>query len=314
MVIQQLSALIISVVSLLIIATSNPTSIQSLRQKAYNGSNLKIEKNLPKGQNYEQSIVSYKSEGLKIYALLTVPKGTPPAGGWPVIIFNHGYITPEEYQTGQYYASYIDAFARNEFMVLEPDYRGHGSSQGKPSMAIYSPDYTIDVLNAIGSIKKFKKANPKKIGMWGHSMGGTVTFRALVISKDIKAADIWAGVIGNFQDLIAFRHPQEREQLLAEKTKQQLFDKYGNLSKNPKFWASIDPITYIKDISIPIQLQHSVSDNQVPYTLSQKLFDTLQRNGKKTVLYSYQNDDHNLSNNLDTALARSVAFFKINLK
>jgi len=29
--------------------------------------------------------------------------------------------------------------------------------------------------------------------MWGHSMGGEITLRAMVVSRDINAGVIWAG-------------------------------------------------------------------------------------------------------------------------
>ena len=51
---------------------------------------------LDRGANYRRYYASYFSEGLRIYALLTVPFGEPPAGGWPAIVFNHGYIPPDE--------------------------------------------------------------------------------------------------------------------------------------------------------------------------------------------------------------------------
>ncbi len=53
------------------------------------------------------------SEGLKINGLLTIPLGQPPAGEWPVIIFNHGYITPKEYRTTERDVAYVDNLARN---------------------------------------------------------------------------------------------------------------------------------------------------------------------------------------------------------
>ena len=121
---------------------------------------------------YDPLLVSYESDGLKIYALLTVPNGDEPATGWPVVIFNHGYIPPAQYRTTERYVAYVDAFARNGYIVFRSDYRGHGSSEGEARGGYGSPDYTIDVLNAVSSIKRFPDADPNRIGMWGHSMGG----------------------------------------------------------------------------------------------------------------------------------------------
>ncbi|GBL38352.1 hypothetical protein EMGBD1_20390 [Anaerolineaceae bacterium] len=63
-------------------ATPHPLSIAALRQGEYPGSRLALEQPLEAGINYARSIVSYQSEGLKIYALLTVPFGERPAAGW----------------------------------------------------------------------------------------------------------------------------------------------------------------------------------------------------------------------------------------
>ena len=38
--------------------------------------------------------------------------------------------------------------------------------------------------------------------MWGHSMGGYITLRAMVIDADIKAGVIWAGVVASYPDLV----------------------------------------------------------------------------------------------------------------
>ena len=75
----------------------HPLTIEYLRQGDYPVSEIVIEEILKPGLNYNRYIASYLSEGLKIYALLTVPFGEKPASGWPVIIFNHGYIPPDQY-------------------------------------------------------------------------------------------------------------------------------------------------------------------------------------------------------------------------
>ncbi len=302
----------------------NPLSVDYMRKQDYPGSDIVIEQTLPSGSNYNRYIASYKSDGLKIYALLTVPQGNPPAGGWPVIIFNHGYIPPEQYRTTERYLAYTDAFSRNGYIVFKSDYRGHGNSEGTADFPEYSPSYTIDILNAISSIRKYKEADPDRIGMWGHSMGGTITLRSLVVSQDIKAADIWAGVVGTYQDLDQNHHGRYANRshpspLPGELTRRPngrtlLAQQYGDINTNPQFWQSIDPMTYLKDITAPIQIQHGTADEEVPYILSQKLDSALKNAGKTVEFYSYEGDDHNLSNNLNTALQRSVDFFDKYLK
>jgi len=187
--------------------TLPPLAIFAMRQRDYPGSDLVIERTLSPGRNYQQYVASYQSDGMKIFALLTVPNGAKPATGWPVIIFNHGYIPPTVYRTTERYVAYVDAFARNGYIVFKPDYRGFGSSQGTPVSAYGSPNDTVDVLNAVTTMQRYANADPNRIGMWGHSMGGNITLRALVIDPRIKVAVIWAGVNATYKDLLENWHP-----------------------------------------------------------------------------------------------------------
>jgi len=321
----------------------SPLSIESMRRHEYPGSDLVIEQTLEPGSNYQRLIASYKSDGLKIYGLLTIPDGNPPAGGWPVIIFNHGYIPPEQYQTTERYVAYVDAFARNGYIVFKSDYRGHGNSEGKPEGAYYSPAYTIDVLNAVSSVKKLKdpenpsaspstlSSEPKgsgsfvdstRIGMWGHSLGGNITLRSMVISKDIKAGVIWSGVVGTYEELLTKWsrsrpwQPSDKEiESHVGSIRANLIEKYGQPQDNPEFWQSIDPRSFLQDISGPLQLHVGLSDEEVPPLFSESLKNDLENQNKSVELYAYEGADHNLSSpSFELAMQRSIEFFDKYLK
>ncbi|HZE87413.1 MAG TPA: alpha/beta fold hydrolase [Methylomirabilota bacterium] len=295
----------------------NPLSIETMQKKSYPGSNLVIEQTLQPGSNYDQYIASYKSDNLKIYGLLTVPQGTKPKNGWPVIIFNHGYIPPSVYKTTERYVAYVDAFARNGYIVFKSDYRGNGSSEGNPEGAYYSPAYAADVLNALASLKQYKDADPKRIGMWGHSMGGNITLRSLVVDpKDIKAAVIWGGVVGSYDDLmnhwirqVPFQ-PDPTQMALRNNYRSRLIKQYGTPQSNPTFWQSIDPSFYFSEIAAPIQLHTGGLDEEVPVAFSQSLFEKLKKAGKVVQYYNYPGGDHNISSpNFELAMQRSIDFF-----
>lgn len=296
---------------------SHPLRVDVMRQATYPGSDIVIEQVLEPGVNYDRYVASYLSDGLKIYALLTVPQGVKPATGWPVIVFNHGYIPPEIYRTTERYVAYVDAFARNGYIVFRSDYRGHGFSEGEAAGGYGSPAYTVDVLNAVSSIKRYPDADPERIGMWGHSMGGSITLRAMAVTDDIKAGDIWAGVVAPYPDLI-----ERWRSLLGRPTptpsaetdqrrrwREELVDWYGSPEENPEFWAAISPSSYLTDLSGPIQLQHGTADTSVPIEFSQELYDSLQAAGIPSTLYIYPGDDHNIAANVGIALQRSVDFF-----
>jgi uncharacterized protein len=291
----------------------NPLQIEYLRERDYPGSDVTIEQTLTPGANYKRYIASYRSDGLKIYALLTVPDGPKPATGWPVIIFNHGYIPPQIYRTTERYVAYVDAIARSGYIVFKSDYRGHGSSEGQAEGGYSGPEYTIDVLNALASMKRYPDADPNRIGMWGHSMGGQITLRAMVVSKDIKAGVIWSGVVGTYTDLMYnWHHRTTGEYVPTQRDRhwrQDLFDTYGTPEQNPQFWASVSPNSYVSDLSGPLQLHHDVNDGEVPFAFSQELFDEVEAVGGTVELYKYPGDDHNLTQSFSQAMQRSIAWF-----
>ena len=301
---------------------SFPLNIQAMRTRSYPGSTIVIEQVLEPGSNYTRFIASYQSDGLKIFALLTIPQGTIPEKGWPVIVFNHGYIPPEQYRTTERYIAYVDSFARNGYIVLRPDYRGHGESEGTPEGAYYSPAYTVDVLNAVSSIQKHLAANPKRVGMWGHSLGGNIALRSIVTKiGDIKAAVIWGGVVGSYDDLVnRWRRvvpwqPSTREIALRRSSRQQIYEMYGSPSANLEFWNAIDPTAHVDEITTPVQIHHGTADEEVPVAFAQSLYDKLKKAGKVAELYTYEGGDHNISDPFfTTAMNRSIEFFDKYLK
>lgn len=298
---------------------THPLMIEIMRQQEYPGSEITIEETLEAGVNYDRYVVSYLSEGNKIYALLTIPQGEKPASGWPVVIFNHGYIPPSQYRTTERYVAYVDAFARNGYIVFRSDYRGHGSSEGEASGGYGSPAYTIDVLNAVAAVKTLPETDPNRIGMWGHSMGGQITLRAMVTTSEIKAGVIWAGVVASYPDMLERWRRRDGNSDEATPTpdptnprrrwRQELVETYGSPEDNPEFWASISPNSYLSDLSGPIQLHHGTADDSVPVEFSETLQTEMEAAGQPVELYLYENDNHNISNNFESAMERSIQFF-----
>ena len=290
-------------------------SIAAARQKTYPGSALSVQQTLRAGSTYSRQVVSYQSDGLKINALLTVPVGKVPRGGWPAIVFNHGYVPPNVYRTTERYVAYQDAFARAGFVTLKSDYRGHGSSQGEALGGYYTPGYTNDVMNALGSLKQDGRVNPARIGMWGHSMGGFLSLRAMVIDRSVKAGVIWGGVVGDYDQMMTGwnNRPPASIPVRVLNIRKAAVAKYGTPKANPKFWNLLSANTYLRDLGGPIQLHIGSADEEVPVAFHTALAGQLRAAGRPVQSYVYPGDNHNLSGNLGTALSRSVAFFKANL-
>ncbi len=295
----------------------HPMEIEAMRRGSYPGSEIVIEKELERGVNYRRYYAWYLSEGLRIYGLLTIPLAQMPEGGYPALVFLHGYIAPAEYRTTERYLAYTDWLSRYGYVVFKIDLRGHDRSEGAANGAYSSPGYTVDVLNAVASLQQYPQVNPDKIGMWGHSMGGFLTLRAMVISKQIKAGVIWAGLVCNYPDMFYRWRP-----LLSSSTPSPVFrgwradwiEKYGTPEEDPEFWRSISANSFLADLSGPVQLHHGTADTNVPLVFSEELAVDVQDAGGVAELYVYEGDNHNLSNSFITAMTRTVNFFDAILK
>ncbi len=288
-----------------------------MRRGSYPGSDIVIEQELERGANYRRYYAYYLSEGLKIYALLTVPDGDAPPGGWPGIVFNHGYIPPDVYRTTERYIAYVDRLARAGYVVFRIDYRGHDRSEGEATGAYGSPGYTVDALNAVSSLQRFPGVNPDKIGMWGHSMGGFLTLRSMVITGQVKAGVIWAGVVGSYEDMMYnWRRsaPLPTPSTSARRWRLDWVQQYGSPEQNPNFWDSVSANAFLADLSGPLQLHHGTADVEVPLEFSEKLVQQGAAAGQTIELFTYPGDDHNLSGYFSLAMNRTIEFFDRYLK
>lgn len=294
-------------------------TIPHLRQRSYKSSLAELTK-LSEDPNYTSYLTSYSSDGLRVNGLLTKPKGEMPEGGWPAVIFIHGYIPPTQYQTTQNYVDYVNYLARNGLVVFKIDLRGHGKSEGEPGGAYYSPDYIIDALNAYVALQASNFVKKDNIGLWGHSMAGNVVMRTLAVKPEIKAAVIWAGAVYTYSDLAEYGIDDNSYRPPVVTTpranrRQELFNSYGQFNPEHPFWKQVPATNYLLDIKGAIQIHHAIDDTVVNIGYSRGLDNLLDRTQIPHQLFEYQTGGHNLTGvSFTQAMGRSVEFLKTNLK
>ncbi len=289
-------------------------TVPFLKSRQYKSSLANLE-NISTSPNYSTFLTSYQSDGFKINALLTKPAGEIPSGGFPAIVFIHGYIPPNQYQTQTRYIDYVDYLARNGFAVFKIDLRGHGESEGTPGGGYYSSDYVIDALNAYSALQSSDFVNPKKIGLWGHSMAGNIVLRAMAARPDIPVSVIWSGAGYTYIDLSEYRiqdqsyqpQPSDSER---QRKRQQLRVLYGDPSEGNPFWKQVAPTSYLNDIKGSIQLNHALDDDVVNINYSRNLNSLLNSTSIPHELHEYPTGGHNISGaSFGTAMQNTVAFF-----
>lgn len=269
--------------------------------------------------DYTSYVTDYISDGLRIYGLLTKPSGAMPQGGWPAIVFVHGYIPPTQYKTTSNYVAYVDYLARNGFVVFKIDLRGHGESQGTAGGAYYSSDYVIDTLNARAALASWDSVNPKRIGLWGHSMAGNVLMRSFAAAPDIPAVVIWAGAGYTYVDLLSYRisdmsyrpPPANTER---QRKRQALRDAYGEFDASSPFWKQVAVTQYLPDLKGALQIHHAVDDDVVSIEYSRNLMKLLDATAIVRELHEYPSGGHNITGaSFTKAMERTAGFFRTRL-
>ncbi len=295
----------------------NELTVAALRELEIEGSDILLEQTLANGYNYSQYIASYTSDGNKIYGLLTIPFGDPPEGGFKAIVFNHGYIPPSTYVTTERYVAYVNALASNGFVVFKIDMRGHGDSEGESQGSYFSPGYTIDAISALKSLQRMSVIDPEGIGMWGHSMAGNLTLRAMLMEPDVKAGVIWGGAVYSYDDLTQYAisdpsfSPSAAQTTGTRRMGQVLRETYGQPNTIEPYWQAVSLTKNIQYLEAPLQLHHAVNDDVVNIGYSRDLSRILTENGKFHEFYEYDGGGHNISSPyFEDAMLRTILFFQ----
>ncbi|MGH7721854.1 MAG: alpha/beta hydrolase family protein [Candidatus Dormibacteria bacterium] len=291
-----------------------------MRARPYPASRLTTVRSDGDQGGYVNTVVSFVSDGLTEYSLLSVPDGRRPQAGWPVVIVSHGYIDPRTYRTDDgSYAQFIATFARAGYMVLKPDFRGHGRSQGVPEGGYLSPVYTYDLLNLISTVRLDPRVDRTRIGLFGHSLGGYEALRAMVISSDIRAVVFMSAVVGSLSDIFfnwstVTPTPTAAPPPVQQQVAQSLIAARGTPRTDPTFWNAASPINYVGSSSAAVQIDLDVSDSQVPRLFSDHLYAALRAAGSSLVDYRmYPGDDHQFTRNRAAVLANIMSFYRAHL-
>lgn len=315
-------------------------TVPYLRQQTY-ASQLEDLNQIAQNINYTSYETSYVSQGLKINGILTVPTGKPPDGGWPAIVFVHGYIPPKQYNRQQDYVAYVDELAKSGFVIFKIDLRGNEDSQGDPSGAYYSSGYVTDTLNAYAalqvnafatpsaipsptsvtrnstvSVQPSVVINPNKIGLFGHSMAGNIVMRAWAVKPDIPVVVIWSGAGYTYEDLAKYKlHDTSYQPISSDsaalRSRQKIIKLYGDPDLKKSFWHDIAPVSYLSDLKGAIQIDQAQDDTVVSIDYNRDLMKLFDKTSVPHVMYEYPTGGHNITGvSFNQAMQHTVEFYK----
>ncbi|MCB8942697.1 MAG: alpha/beta fold hydrolase [Ardenticatenaceae bacterium] len=299
-----------------------PFTLEGLRQRDYPGGAIEYWATMAETADFTQYYVAYPSDELTITGMMHVPTG---AGPFPVIVLLHGYYERDQYYAGADTWQTAEFFAREGYLTIAPDYRSWGASD--VGLSLFHTGLVVDVLNLLSALDSVPQADTTRIGLWGHSMGGGMTTKILVVDDRVQAAVLYAPNSADDGDLIGRWGPgclpgQSLEaedrcnpgEMIPVGTDEALLEMYFAAAADPAALQRVAPYYHLDAISVPVQIHIGTADGailtQTPPEWSAKLYEGLLAAGKEVMFFEYEGAGHYFEG-ADWSLFhdRALAFF-----
>ena len=289
-------------------------TIEGLRARDFAGGTIEVRGTYTTTATYTRYYIAYPSDDpppgsghpLTITGVMHLPHGKGP---FPVVILNHGYIPPERYWSGADTLYAADYLAQHGYLTVAPDYRGWGGSDRSDDFLRVG--LTIDVLNLVSSLPSLPQADTERVGMWGHSLGGGLTTRAITVDPRIKAAVLYGPISADDWEVIRrfgsgtwMYDPRDPDQRA-----------FSQAVRDRKYLQQTSPINYLDFVTAPVQIHQGTADDVTPPRWAEAIRDALESAGKDVEYYAYEGQGHALHGQSWTLFMERVTdFFDRHLK
>jgi len=234
-----------------------------------------------------EQLVVKAHDGSTLYATLLLPEGKTSAAGVPLIVNPYGGPGPQGVRNSWSDGLLFDELlAQHGFAVLHADNRGTGGRGRAFAQAAYrnfGPVQLEDQLTVVDSaLAQYPQLDPKRLGWWGWSWGGTFTLYAMTHSERFRAGVAVAPVTDwrNYDSIYTERYmglPAQnatgyRDDSVvnsAAKLKGRLLLAHGTGDDNVHIENSVQFIQKLIEAGIPYDLQiyprktHSIAGTDV---------------------------------------------------
>jgi uncharacterized protein len=308
-----------------------PYTIEGLRKHKFQSGKITVRETLLETDVFTRYLIEYPSDGLTITGILQVPKtGEPP---YPVIVMNHGFFSRTIYRSGDGTDRAAEFLNRRGYLTVSSDYRTWADAE--TGVSLYYSGLAIDVINLMNAIPSIPEADPERIGMWGHSMGGGVTLKVLTIDPStgsgrtsVKAAVLYSSVSADFADIIERWGPGclgdvlegeiaygcNSSDVIPLTLPDDLITSYFNSVTDPKMLEAVSPFYHLSFVTAPVQINYGTEDGKVsagtPPEWSKKMYKGFIDAGKDAQLFGYDGEEHSFHDDQWFAfMERSAHFF-----
>ena len=251
-------------------------------------------------------------DGETLRGALLLPAGYEEGKRYPTIVYPYGGSNRSnslfEFGLSGTGTENMQLFATRGYAVFLPD------SKTRPGSPMR--DIADSVLSGVAKLIELGIADPKRLGVMGHSYGGYSTLSLMVQSKIFKAAVARAGLFnlsGAYGDL-----SPDGTALNIQWAEGGQGSMGGPLWELRARYIENSPWFYLDRVETPLLIVHGGEDTRVPSHNADELFVGLRRLGKEVVYARYDGEDHSelywsYANRLDYC-RRVIAWFDEHLK
>ena len=245
--------------------------------------------------------ITYLSDRLKINGFMVKPK---KKGKYPCIIYNRGGNRDFGALKIDHVAIRLGQIAKEGYVVIASQYRGNGGSEGKEE---FGGREVNDVIILTEVLKEIEDADTSKIGMYGWSRGGMMTYIALTKTDKIKAAVV-GGAVSDSYAIIKDR-PELETYVISELVPNYAENRDTELEKRSAIkWADKFPN------NVPILMLHGNADWRVKPEHSLKLALEFEKYRIPYRLIMFDGGDHGISEHKEEVNDQVLNWFDKYLK
>ncbi|MEP6762880.1 MAG: prolyl oligopeptidase family serine peptidase [Gemmatimonadaceae bacterium] len=235
-------------------------------------------------------LFDYKnSKGKLLQGTLTLPAGYEKGKKYPMIVYHYEIMSNTHHTFSQ--PVYDDrpqmsTYASNGYIVMQPDIV---YEIGKPGTS------ALDcVLAATKKVIELGYADPKHIGLQGHSWGGYES-SFIVTQTDIFAAVVTGAPLTDYISMnnLLYKQTGNLNSGLLE-TGQGRMGENVTPYNSRELWVSQSPIEHVRNIKTPFLILQGTADGAVDWNEGLEFFNAARRNGKQVIFLSYPNEPHHL--------------------
>ncbi|MEL7231098.1 MAG: S9 family peptidase [Pseudomonadota bacterium] len=251
--------------------------------------------NIPKEELADVYSIKYQArDGLTIPAVLRVPRGIDinAKPKLPAILMPHGGPASYDNMDYDWMAQY---FANRGYVVIQPNFRGSagfGRAFQDAGRGEWGGKMQTDLDDAVSELGLMGLIDTDRVCIVGASYGGYAALVGASMTPDMYQCAI---SVAGVSDLNRMLQTEKREMGRNHWVVSYWEDIMAEGEARRAKLKSISPITYAKDVQIPVLLIHGDDDTVVPIRQSRDMEKALKRAKKDVSFVRLKKGDHWLS-------------------